>query len=110
MRLDSMEERALGDGLRLAVARTRRERGVGLMGLRELPPGRALLIPRCSSVHTFWMRFPIDLVWLDSNGAVLRVEAAVRRRLSWCRGAAEVVETRAGEGERFAAALRDAAA
>jgi uncharacterized membrane protein (UPF0127 family) len=106
VRLDSMEQQELPGGLRLAVARSHRQRGLGLMGLAELPSGRALRIPRCSSVHTFWMRFPIDLVWLDGDGGVLRVDESVRRRISWCRGAREVVETRAGEGAAYAAALR----
>jgi uncharacterized protein len=105
MRLDSMEEQELAGGLRLAIARSYWDRGRGLMALDELPPGRALRIPRCSSVHTFWMRFPIDLVWLDGDGKVLRVDEGVRRRISACRGAKEVVETRAGEGARYAAAL-----
>jgi uncharacterized protein len=105
VRLDEMEEERLPGGLRLATARTPRDRGRGLMLMRELPPGRALRIPRCSSVHTFWMRFPIDLVWVDREGAVVRVEESVRRRLSWCRGAREVIETRAGEGHAFARAL-----
>jgi uncharacterized protein len=109
VRLDSMEEEVLPGGLRLATARTHRQRVVGLMRMDELPPGRALRIPRCSSVHTFWMRFPLDLVWLDRDGAVLRVDEDVaRRRVRWCRGARTVVETRAGEGERYAAALRSA--
>ena len=105
MRLDSMEEQELPGGLRLATARSYRERGRGLMLLDELPPGRALRIPRCSSVHTFWMRFPVDLVWLDGDGRVLRVDCDQRRSVAWCRGAKEVVETRAGEGARYAAAL-----
>lgn len=105
MRLDSMEEQELAGGLRLATARSYWDRGRGLMLLDELPPGRALRIPRCSSVHTFWMRFPIDLVWLDGDEQVLRVDTGVRRTVSWCRGANAVVETRAGEGARYAAAL-----
>jgi uncharacterized protein len=105
VRLDSMPQEQLPGGLRVATARTRWQRGRGLMGLGELPPGRALRIPRCSSVHTFWMRFPVDLVWLDGEGRVLRVDPCVRRRLSWCPRAREVVETRAGEGPAYAAAL-----
>jgi hypothetical protein len=100
-----MEEERLDGGLRLAIARTYWERGRGLMLLDELPPGRALRIPRCSSVHTFWMKFPIDLVWLDPRGKVLRVDEAVRRTVTWCKGARDVVETRAGEGARYAASL-----
>jgi uncharacterized protein len=105
VRLDSMPQQELPGGLLMATAVTVSQRARGLMWLDDLPPGHALRIPRCSSVHTFWMRFPIDLVWLDGEGRVLRVDAGVRRQLSWCRGAREVVETRAGEGGAYAAAL-----
>lgn len=105
MRLDSMEEQVLPGGLRLATAKGYWQRGLGLMGLDELPAGRALRIPRCSSVHTFWMRFAIDLVWLDGDGKVVRVDHDQRRSVKACRGAKEVVETRAGEGDAYAAAL-----
>lgn len=105
MRLDKMQERELPGGLRLATAGSYWQRGLGLMGVEDLPPGRALAIPRCSSVHTFWMRFPIDLVWLDGDGKVLRIDYGVRRTIKACRGARTVVETRAGEGTRYAAAL-----
>ena len=108
MRLDSMEEEVLPGGLRVATARSQWERGRGLMRMDELTPGRALRIPRCSSVHTFWMRFPIDLVWLDADGKVLRVDTERRRSVDFCKGAKSVVETRAGEGERYATALREA--
>ena len=110
MRLDAMEETELPGGLRVSLATSHRQRGIGLMGLDELPPGRALRIPRCSSVHTFWMRFPIDLVWLDGDGRVLRVDEGVRRTVSWCRGARDVVETRAGEGQAYASAFGRASA
>jgi uncharacterized protein len=45
---------------------------LGLAGLPRLAPGRALLIPRCASVHTFAMRFEIDVAllrWPPSGGA-----------------------------------------
>jgi uncharacterized protein len=52
-----------------------------------------LLIPRCRSVHTFGMRFPIDVVFLDGDGCVLRVvERVPPRRIVSCRGARAVVE------------------
>ena len=52
------------------------------------------------------MRFALDLVWLDAGGGVVRVDEAVPpRRVRACRQAASVLETRAGEGVRFAAAL-----
>jgi hypothetical protein len=65
----------------------------GLTGLRTLPAGVALAFPRCRSVHTFGMRFALDLVWLDGHGAVVRVDRGVPPgRLRWCRAARSVVE------------------
>jgi uncharacterized protein len=68
-----------------------------------MPAGRALRIHRCRSVHTFGMRFALDLVWLGRGGRVVRVDEAVApRRLRACLAARSVIETRAGEGRRFA--------
>jgi uncharacterized membrane protein (UPF0127 family) len=105
-RLRRLEPRALAGGATLLVAGTRRARGRGLAGLDELPADYALLLEPCRSVHTFGMRFALDLVWLDAAGAVLRRDASVApRRIRSCLRARAVVECRAGEGERFARAL-----
>jgi uncharacterized membrane protein (UPF0127 family) len=105
-RFDALERRVLAGGLTLLVAGDRRSRMLGLARLDELPPGHALLFERCRSVHTAGMRFALDLVWLDRDGAVVRVDGDVGpRRLRTCLRARDVVETRAGEGDRFAAAL-----
>jgi uncharacterized membrane protein (UPF0127 family) len=101
-RLDRLASRAVGDGLVVHEATTPIARLVGLTLLRELPPGHALRIPRCRSVHTFGMRFQIDILFLDDGGTVLRVEHAVLpRRVVFCRGATAVIEANAGEGRRF---------
>jgi uncharacterized protein len=67
-----------------------------LLGLSRLPreqAGPGLLIPRCSSVHTFGMRFGIDIVFLDRGGRALVIRHGVPpRRLVWRRGAAAVLE------------------
>jgi uncharacterized protein len=89
--------------MEIRVARTRWERLRGL-ALRRAPPAWALLIPRCRSVHTFGMRFALDLVWLDVRGRVLDVDVAVppgrvRVRLN----AAGVVEVAAGDSGRIRA-------
>lgn len=75
---------------------------VGLAGLRELPTHAGLLLPRTRSVHTFGMRFPLDLVWIDAEGRVMRIDCTVRpSRLRGCRVARAVVELRAcDEGRR----------
>jgi uncharacterized membrane protein (UPF0127 family) len=65
---------------------------LGLAGLRAAPAA-GLLLPRTRSVHTFGMRFPLDLVWLDRSGQVVRVDRAVRPgRVRSCREARAVVE------------------
>ncbi len=74
---------------------------LGLAGLSELPARTGLLLPRTRSVHTFGMRFALDLVWIDAEGRILRIDCTVRsRRLRWCRGACAVIELRACDGGR----------
>ena len=77
---------------RIRIANTRRARLLGL-ALRRQSPSEALLIPRCRSVHTFGMRFPLDIAFLDGDGRVLRLARSVPpNRLVSCRGAAAVLE------------------
>jgi hypothetical protein len=94
-RLQGLPSRTLQDGLVVHEAASLRARllGLALLPRGAVPPGHALLIPDCRSVHTFGMRFPIDVVFLDERGRALRVERGVeRRRLLSCRGAFAVLE------------------
>jgi uncharacterized protein len=105
-RFAGLPRRELGDGRVLIEARTHRSRRRGLSRLNALAPREALHIPATPSVHTFGMRFSLDLIWLAKDGSVTRVDHDVApRRLRFCRGARSVVETVAGEGEAFAALL-----
>jgi uncharacterized protein len=54
------------------------ERLRGLLGRGALGDGEALAIAPCASIHTFFMRFPIDAVFLDQRGRVLRAIARLR--------------------------------
>jgi uncharacterized membrane protein (UPF0127 family) len=73
----------------------------GLLGRRGLPAGEGLLLSPSSSVHTFFMRFPIDLVFLDRDLRVVGIARDVRPwRLAGRRGARHVLELAAGEAER----------
>lgn len=63
------------------VAQTRRERMRGLLSRDGLPEGRALLLERARSVHTFGMRFPITVAFLDDRLEVLSVRQARPGRL-----------------------------
>jgi len=91
--------RAAVCGRELRVARGPRARLLGLARLERGRAGGGLLIPRCSCVHTFGMRFPLDLHFLDASGAPLLVRRAVpARRVVLCRGARAVMEIPAAEG------------
>jgi uncharacterized membrane protein (UPF0127 family) len=61
----------------LREARTPWSRLVGLLSHAHLPEGEGLLIVPCSSVHTFFMRFPIDVAFFDRKGRVLKVFISV---------------------------------
>ncbi|HVH20321.1 MAG TPA: DUF192 domain-containing protein [Myxococcota bacterium] len=100
-RLGRLPASDLGDGLCVHEARGMNARRRGLGGLRSLPEDRALRL-RCRAVHTFTMRFALDLIWLDREGGVIRVDRDVPPRCHrGCAGARAVVETRAGCADRF---------
>ena len=104
-RLQGLPSRELADGLVVVDAATRRARALGLARLDALPDTVALHFGRCRSVHTFSMRFAIDLVWFDGEGAPVRVDRAVPpRRLRTCLGARSVLECGAGRAGAFLAA------
>ena len=101
-RLQRLEWRTLDTGARVAEADDVRSRLLGVALLRELPSAHGLFIPRCRSVHTFGMRFRIDVIFLDNRGRVLRVVRGVPPwRLVRCRAAYATLETRAGEASLF---------
>jgi uncharacterized membrane protein (UPF0127 family) len=109
-RLSGLPARELPGGLRVAQALSRASRLRGLARLDGMPAGVALHLLRCRSVHTFTMRFPLDLVWLGASGRAVRVDRAVPpRRLKTCLRARSVVETPAGGADRFLAAGVEAA-
>ncbi len=82
---------------RLEKARTGAARRKGLLGRSGFAPGEGLWILPCESVHTFFMRFPIDLVYLDRALRVKKVRHRVGAwRVSACFTAHSVLELPAG--------------
>ena len=79
------------------VADTSASRRTGLLKHERLEPGEGLWIVPCESVHTFFMKFPIDLVYLDKRKKVKKVRHAVPAwRMSACLTAHSILELPAG--------------
>jgi uncharacterized membrane protein (UPF0127 family) len=73
----------------------------GLLGRAGLDPDEGLLIRPTNSVHMFFMRFAIDVVFLDRDLVVKKVVERLRPwRMAGCRGARAAVELPAGEASR----------
>jgi uncharacterized protein len=88
-------------GRKIPVATTFRSRLLGLAHLDREEAGQGLLIPRCASVHTFGMRFALDVYFLDSAGEPLAVRRGIPARRAFFRADAravlEVPTTQGGE-------------
>lgn len=83
-------------------------RGRGLLGRRELRRGQGMLIRPTWSVHTAFMRFAIDVVFLDSDLTVLKVAQRLRPwRAAFRRRAHQALELPAGECERLGIGVGD---
>jgi uncharacterized membrane protein (UPF0127 family) len=81
----------------LEFAASSGQRRKGLLGRNALAAGEGLWIAPCEAVHTFWMRFPIDLVFLDRNNRIRKLISGVPPwRLSGCLSARSVVELSSG--------------
>jgi hypothetical protein len=66
------------------LANRRANRRRGLLGRDRLAPGSGILLQPCSSVHSFFMRFAIDVVFLDRDGRIQKiVERLPAGRLAW---------------------------
>ena len=91
------ETRSRNLAAQLEVADNSYTRRKGLLGRDGLPPGAGLWIFPCESVHTFAMRFPIDLVYLDRKLVVRKVRSNVPPgKISVCFTAHSVIELPAG--------------
>jgi uncharacterized protein len=100
-RFADLPHRTLAGAVTLVAASTGKARRRGLSRLDSLPADHALHI-RTLSVHTFGMRFALDLIWLDKLGTVLRVDRDVPpKRARACWRARSVVETLAGHADAF---------
>jgi uncharacterized membrane protein (UPF0127 family) len=97
--LSSADGRVVCEHLLVATRPFARMRG--LLGRATLPAGEGILLRPAGSVHTFFMRFPIDVVFLDREQVVVGIEPSLPPwRTAGRRSAKAVVELAAGECER----------
>ena len=90
------------------IARTRRTRRRGLLGRDHLDAAAALILEPCASVHTFFMRFNIDVVFVNRGGyAVKIVENLPPWRMALSLRAHAVIEMAAGSVRRHHVAVGD---
>ncbi|MEW8506908.1 MAG: DUF192 domain-containing protein [Candidatus Thiodiazotropha sp.] len=69
----------------------------GLLGKKQLSDNHGLLLEGCASVHTFGMRYPLDLVFLDKSGKVIKCQKGVKPfRTASARGAYYTLELNNG--------------
>jgi uncharacterized protein len=86
---------------RCTVAESPRLRMRGLLGRRDLPAGEGLLLRPAPSIHTWFMRFPIDAVFLDREMRVLDVVSGLRPwRMAARRKSRAVLEVASGQASR----------
>ena len=96
-------ERTVTIAHHVATAFTFVSRLTGLLGRRELPLDHGLLLHPGGSVHTLGMRFPIDVLFLDRQGRILKIAHSLRpnRAVIAPRGTHAVLELAAGRARVF---------
>ncbi len=83
----------------LLIADTFLSRLIGLLNRKSLSEEEGLLFPKCSAIHTIGMKFPIDVIFMDRSGRVIKIlsEFLPNRVMFWpVRGAYYVLEVKAG--------------
>jgi uncharacterized protein len=92
----------------LLTAFDSKERRHGLLGRESLPEGTAIIIAPSNAVHTFFMRFAIDIAFVARDGRVIKVRSSVQPwRLAAALRAFAVIELAAGALERSRTAAGD---
>ncbi|HID57063.1 TPA: DUF192 domain-containing protein [Candidatus Poribacteria bacterium] len=105
--VDRTKDRIVGE--RIKVADTFWSRFLGLLGRKGISPGEGVLLLPCSSVHTLFMRFAIDVLFLDERMKVVKVLPSLKpyRFSPIVRGAHSVLELAEGEIERIGIEVGD---
>ena len=102
LRVSVQSGRERSPDVKVSIADRFFRRAIGLLSRRSLPDDEALLITPCASVHTFGMRFSIDVVFLGKRNEILKISENVRP-FGVCfapRGTKSVLEMAAGNASR----------
>ena len=96
-----------GATLEVEIAETFLSRLRGLMGRRRLEEGHGLLLAPCNSIHMLFMRFAIDVVYLDKDFYIKKIARNVLPwiGMSFCFGAWGALELPSGEADRLKLAI-----
>ena len=90
----------MNKALQFIHAHTFWQRLGGLLVRPRLQAGQALVLKPCSSVHTCFMRYAIDVVFVDGQGRVLKVIRNLKPwRAAWCWRAKAAIEFAAGQAQ-----------
>jgi len=90
------------------IADTSAKRRTGLLKHKSLPKGQGLWISPCESIHTFFMKFPIDVLYLGRQKKVRKIRKSLKPwRLSACLLARSVLELPAGTAEETGTEVGD---
>jgi uncharacterized membrane protein (UPF0127 family) len=94
---------------RCPVARTFSQRNIGLLRTELSSLGDGLFIERSPSIHMFFMSYPIDAIFVDRSGRVVRIAADLKpwRIVAWARGARDCYEAPAGTATRTGTRVGD---
>lgn len=86
---------------RLEIAEEFFDLARGLLGRSSLPPGEGILLSGCWNIHMFFMKFPIDVIYVDRDMEVLKVVPELAPwTVSACPGAHSTIELGSGTLER----------
>jgi uncharacterized membrane protein (UPF0127 family) len=109
--MSRLHVRGQDTGVKVSMTETARERMRGLLGRNELPFDEALLLRQCRSIHTFRMRFAIDVLFLDRHERVVAIHHDVpKRRMLLNLRATQTLEMSAGAARRHGLVVGDSLA
>lgn len=93
----------------IEIANSFIERLVGLLLHKTLDEKNGLLLKNCKQVHTFFMKFPIDVIFIDKNNKIIHFESDMNKnRISkFIKNASKILELKAGTVNKYNIKIND---